>query len=92
MFDLMALDIDFIERETVRGSLAMGRKALEFLGVPEERTIELSDILLEHDYKLIEETWIHRDDIGTLIDKGNASRDFIRQTLNAKPSASSQDD
>lgn len=92
MFDLMALDIDFIERETVRGSLAMGRKALEFLGVPEERTIELSDILLEHDYKLIEETWIHRGDIGTLIDKSNASKEFIRQTLNAKPSASNQND
>jgi monovalent cation:proton antiporter-2 (CPA2) family protein len=86
MFDLMALDIDFIERETVRGSLAMGRRALEFLGVPEERTAELSDIFLEHDYKLIEETWVHRDDVGTLIDKSNASREFIRQTLNAKPS------
>jgi len=92
MFDLMALDIDFIERETVRGSLAMGRKALEFLGVSEERSIELSDILLEHDYKLIEETWIHRGDVDTLIDKSNASREFIRQTLSATPSATSKDD
>jgi monovalent cation:proton antiporter-2 (CPA2) family protein len=86
MFDLMALDIDFIERETVRGSLAMGRKALEYLGFSEERTVELSDLLLEHDYKLIEDTWVHRNDVNTLIDKGNASREFIRQTLNTKQS------
>ncbi|MBL4673251.1 MAG: cation:proton antiporter [Arenicella sp.] len=92
MFDLMALDIDFIERETVRGSLAMGRRALEFLGVSEERSIELSDMFLEHDYKLIEETRVHRNDVGTLIDKSNASREFIRQTLNAKPSAAGEDD
>jgi monovalent cation:proton antiporter-2 (CPA2) family protein len=84
MFDLMALDVDFIERETVRGSLAMGRKALEFLGFSEARTIELSELFLEHDYKLIEETWVHRDDVDTLIDKGNASKEFIRQTLNPK--------
>ena len=84
MFDLMALDIDFIERETVRGSLAMGRKALEFLGVPEARTIELSDLFLEHDYDLIEETWGDRGDLDTLIDKSKASREFLRQTLNTK--------
>jgi len=81
MFDLMALDINFIERETVRGSLALGRKALEFLGLPRERTEELSDHFLKHDFNLISETWEDRDNLGVLIDKAKSSRELIKQTL-----------
>jgi len=81
MFDLMALDINFIERETVRGSLALGRKALEFLGLPRERTEELSDRFLKHDFNLISETWEDRDNLGVLIDKAKSSRELIKQTL-----------
>jgi len=83
MFDLMVLDIDFIERETVRGSLAIGRKALEFLGLSKERTEKLSERFLEHDYELIKETWEDRDNLKLLIDKAKSSRDLIKQTLNS---------
>lgn len=83
MFDLMALDIDFIERETVRSSLAMGRKALEFLGLSKQRTEELSTIFLEHDYDLIKETWRDRDNLDLLIDKAKSSRELIKRTLNS---------
>lgn len=81
MFDLMALDIDFIERETVRGALAIGRKALGFLGLEKERTEVLSEVFLQHDFELIKETWADRDNLELLIDKGKASRELIKQTL-----------
>jgi len=67
MFDLRELEIDFVERETVRGALAMGRKALEFLGLSEQQAINLSDRFLEHDFKLIEETWADKDNLKVLI-------------------------
>ena len=83
MFDLMALDINFIERETVQGSLAIGRKALEFLGLPKERTDVLSKRFLQHDYELIKETWADKEDLKLLIDKAKSSRELIKQTLNS---------
>lgn len=83
MFDLMALDVNYIERETVRGSLAIGRKALEFLGFSKERTENMSKMLLQHDFELIKETWADRDNLDLLIDKAKSSRDLIKQTLNA---------
>ncbi len=84
MFDLRELEIDFVERETVRGALAMGRKALEFLGLSEQQAINLSDRFLEHDFKLIEETWADKDNLKVLIDKNRASRELIRQTLGSE--------
>ncbi len=84
MFDLMALELDFIERETVRGSLAIGRKALQFLGLSESRTEELAIKFLQHDYELIKETWTHKNDLGVLIDKVKSSRELLKQTLNSE--------
>ena len=37
LFDLLAEEVDFAERETVRGGLAMGRKALSYLGFSEDK-------------------------------------------------------
>jgi len=83
MFDLMAAGADFVERETVRGALAMGRQALMALGISEARAKTLSDDFLKYDYQMIEETWEHRDDFDTLVQKADTAKDFIKRTLNA---------
>ena len=82
MFDLMALNIDYIERDTVRGSLAIGRKALEFLGLTEEQADELAALYLQHDIDLINETWADRDDLDLLIHKTKSSRKLIKRIRN----------
>lgn len=81
MFELMALGVDFVERETVRAALAMGRSALRFLGYGKERSDRLMDAFLRYDFQMIEETWEHRDNIDKLIEKAADSRDFLRRTL-----------
>jgi len=83
MFDLMAENVDFVERETVRGALALGRSALELLGLSPEYAQQLSDDFLKYDHQLIEESWEHRDDIDVLIKKAESGREFIKRTLNA---------
>lgn len=83
MFDLMAEEIDFAERETVRGSLAMGRVALEYLGVSEQRARELSDDFLTHDFKLIEETYQLRGNMDALAARAQDGRNYLKQVLNA---------
>ncbi|MCL4129841.1 UNVERIFIED_CONTAM: hypothetical protein GTU68_023447 [Idotea baltica] len=85
MFNLMAIGVDFVERETVRGALAMGESALSMLGVEPARAKKLADDFLVHDFKLIQETWEHRDDMDTLIKRAEASREFMRRTLNDDP-------
>lgn len=82
MFELMALGVDFIERETVRAALAMGRETLRFLGYDKDRTDRLMDAFLRYDFQMIEETWEDRADMTKLIEKAAYSRDFLRRTLN----------
>ena len=81
MFDLMALEVDFVERETARAALAMGRETLRFLGYDKDRSDRLMDAFLRYDFKMIEETWQHRDNLEKLIEEAADTRDFLRQTL-----------
>lgn len=81
IFELMALGVDFVERETVRAALAMGRETLRFLGYEKERSDRLMDAFLRYDYQMIEQTWEHRGDMAKLIEKANDTRDFLRRTL-----------
>jgi monovalent cation:proton antiporter-2 (CPA2) family protein len=81
IFELMALGVDFVERETVRAALAMGRETLRFLGYEKERSDRLMDAFLRYDYQMIEETWEHRGDMAKLIEMANDTRDFLRRTL-----------
>ena len=85
MFNMMAIGVDFVERETVRGALAMGRSTLELLGTEPDRAKQLADDFLMHDFQMIQDTWEHRDDIDTLIKKSEASREFMKRTLNDHP-------
>ena len=82
MFELMALGVDFVERETVRSALAMGREALRYLGYGKDRSDRLMDAFLRYDFHMIGETWQHRDDPQKLIEKAADTRDFLRRTLN----------
>lgn len=81
MFRLLEAKVDFAERETVRGALAMGRKALEFLGTTPETAQTLSDDFLALDFAMIEDSLAHKDDMPKLIEKSKAARVFMRQTL-----------
>lgn len=92
VFDLMAIGVDSIERETARAALAMGRSALEFLGVAPARAKQLSDDFLFYDMQLISETWQHRDDQDAMIKNVESGRAFIKQTLNADKNRSIEDD
>jgi len=92
VFELMAIGVDFIERETARAALAMGRSALELLGVAPDRAKQLSDDFLFYDMQLISETWQHRHDQDAMIKNAEAGRAFIKQTLNADKNRSVEQD
>jgi monovalent cation:proton antiporter-2 (CPA2) family protein len=86
VFDLMTIGVDYVERETVRGSLALGRNTLEMLGVSEAESKRLASDFLIYDYELLKDTWEHRHDIDTMIEKSISGNELIKQTLNADKS------
>jgi len=92
LFDLLAEEVDFVERETIRGSLAMGRKALEYLSFTEARAQKLSDDFLAFDFKTAEETYEMRGDMDALAAKAQTSRQLLKETLNADTINNALDD
>ena len=83
LYELMAIGVDFAERETVRSSLAIGRKALEFLGYSEARAQKLSDLWLKRDYEIIQRDYHLRDDLEALRERADQNRALIKATLAA---------
>ena len=83
LYELMAIGVDFAERETVRSSLAMGRKVLEFLGVDERRARALSEKWLEHDYEIIQRDYHLRGDLDALAERADQNRALMKATLAA---------
>ena len=81
LFDLLAEDVTFAERETARGSLAMGRKALTYLGFSEEKAMKLSDKFLEMDFQLAMEAFEHRADMDALISRAKRGQELLKETL-----------
>jgi len=81
LFDLLAEDVHFAERETARGSLAMGRKALTFLGFTEQNAMALSDKFLEMDFQLAMEAFEHRGDMDALISRAKRGQELLKETL-----------
>ena len=81
LFDLLAEEVHFAERETVRGALAMGRAVLEAMGQTEERARFASDRFLELDFETIQQTFHLRDDIGQLAERADQNRAFLKETL-----------
>ncbi|MEO1028144.1 MAG: monovalent cation:proton antiporter-2 (CPA2) family protein [Pseudomonadota bacterium] len=91
VFTLMEKGADYIERETVRGALSMGRHTLEMLNVTAERARELSDNFLAFDEKLIEESFEDRNDLEKLIETAATNRELLKETLNADAEREQQD-
>jgi monovalent cation:proton antiporter-2 (CPA2) family protein len=83
MFALLGANVDFAERETIRGALAMGRKTLEMLGVSPARAQHISDGFLAYDFKLVQESLEIQNDMDALSDKAKSAERFLRETLGA---------
>ena len=83
LYELMAIGVDFAERETVRSSLAMGRTALEFLGFDKARAARLAERWLVHDFGIIQRDYHLRDDLDALAERADQNRALIKATLAA---------
>ena len=83
LFDLLAEGVDYSERETIRGALAMGENALTMLNFDSVRAARLAREFLAFDYKLVEETYQMRDDIAALAERADQHRALLTETLNA---------
>lgn len=83
MFALLEAEVDFAERETVRGALALGRKTLEYLGMSPQQAGTISDDFLSYDFTLIRESLEIQGDPAALADKAKSAERFLRETLGA---------
>lgn len=83
MFDLLAEDVDFAERETVRGALAMGQNALTMLEFDDVHAARLAKDFLALDFKMVQDTYEMRDDIAALAERADKHRALLKNTLNA---------
>jgi len=83
LFDLLAEGVDFAERETIRGALAMGENAMTLLDFDATRAARLARDFLAFDYQLVEETYHMRDDIAALAERADRHRALLAETLNA---------
>lgn len=83
LYDLLAEQVDFAERETVRGALAMGQKALEFLDYTPLRAKRLADDFLAFDFKMAQEAFEMRGDMNALAAHAQTAKERLMETLNA---------
>lgn len=81
LFDLLAEEVHFAERETVRGALALGEAVLTDLGYNEEEAEMLIERFLEMDYENIQQTYHMRDDLKALAEHANEARELLKETL-----------
>ena len=81
LLHLLAEEVDFVERESVRGALAMGQKALEFLDYPPERAKKLAEDFLAFDYQMAQEAYEMRGDMGALAAHALTARERLMATL-----------
>jgi monovalent cation:proton antiporter-2 (CPA2) family protein len=81
LFDLLAEEVDFAERETIRGALAMGRFVLTEMGHEEEDAEDIAREFLRMDFELVRDTFHLRDDINALAERAEQGRELLRQTL-----------
>ena len=83
LYELLDIGVDFAERETVRSSLAMGRKALEFLGTEPARAEQLAEMWLAKDYEIIQRDYHLRGDLDALRERADQNRALMKATLAA---------
>ncbi|MEM9600042.1 MAG: monovalent cation:proton antiporter-2 (CPA2) family protein [Pseudomonadota bacterium] len=81
LFDLLAEEVHFAERETVRGALALGEAVLTDMGYNEEEAEMLVQRFLELDYENIQQTYHMRDDFKALAEHAGEARELLKETL-----------
>jgi len=81
LYDLVEAKADYAERETVRGGLALGRKALELLGLDEEHSETLAREFLTRDYESIKESMEMRDDEDAMIAHSQKATETMNEAL-----------
>ncbi|MGB3454806.1 MAG: monovalent cation:proton antiporter-2 (CPA2) family protein [Litorimonas sp.] len=81
LFDLLAEEVYFAERETVRGALALGESVLEAMGYSDEDAEMLAQRFLELDYENIQETYHLRGDMDALAQRAEKARALLKETL-----------
>jgi glutathione-regulated potassium-efflux system ancillary protein KefC len=81
LFELLAEEVHYAERETARGALALGRTVLTTMGLAEDEAQMISDRFLDLDYQNIQETFHLRDDISALAERADQSRELLKKTL-----------
>lgn len=84
LFDLLAENIHFAERETVRGALALGENALMALGYDESEAEMLSQRFLELDFENIQQTYHLREDMPALAEHATTAQALLRETLDVE--------
>lgn len=83
LYDLRALGIDAVERETFRSAVHMGEDALKLLGVSANRAAKAAKTFVDHDLELVEEQVKIKDDMPNLIKAGIKGRRNLEDTLKA---------
>lgn len=81
LFELLAEEVHFAERETVRGAMALGRAAMMAMGTNESDADMIADRFLELDHENIKETYHMRDDISALAENASKARALLKETL-----------
>lgn len=81
LFELLAEEVHFAERETVRGALALGEATLTAMGYNEEEAEMLAQRFLAFDYENIQQTYHLRDDMKALAEQSTDARELLRKTL-----------
>jgi voltage-gated potassium channel Kch len=81
MYDLLDEGVDFAERETLRGGLALGREALRFMGMTDQRSEQVAREFLSHDFASIKESMEMRGDEDALIAHSHEARETVKQAL-----------
>ena len=80
---LMALGVDALERETFRGAVALGEKALLALGHNPEEARRMARTFEEHDERLLHESYELRDDRDAYIGFVRQSTELLDRVMQA---------
>jgi glutathione-regulated potassium-efflux system protein KefB len=84
---LMALGVEAWERETFRGAIALGEKALRALGHEVEEARALAASFQEHDEQLLRESYELRDDRDAYIGFVRRSNEMLDRVMRADRAA-----
>jgi glutathione-regulated potassium-efflux system protein KefB len=87
-FDMVELGVEF-ERETFRGAVHLGEKALVALGEPQHQAARAAHAFIEHDEQMLIKGAAARNDQKQLIDLANRGRADLAQLLTGEQSDAS---